>query len=506
MPAETTYEIRITALSRNRRAAQLIAEATGLTPDKVQSSLLVPPFQLPESLPLARAVSLQRELEKCGLSVELVKIVTEPVAPDEVDLVEEAAAAATPPGEITLGRESYRLVAGGRLWRRWWWTLLLLLLLLVLIWWLPGERDTAAEDAARRHSQAQQLLLTLDKELSSPSLLPEADQRVAAAQGLLMQLESLLHGIGDEEQRFWLQLEQRRQQQRLTNLKRLRDLPERAQQWLQQELADFRRLPHARVSADSLRLPRDSSLPDFFDRELERFLQRVRTLRDDAEFDPAFLRALERIEALRPFAGDEHGGSRLDNLLTRQAIQRQRTLGADRLRHNPTVTRYDNGSQLFHVCSLPAGDSLTFRGDGGDTTLAAGREALVLPLEWEDAGVFHRGARLPQTQHRLLPRLTAPGIARPDYTPALLQLLGEESAAVHYTPHGTVVISTAGDDSPFRRALEMAWLIFNLDGRGPQRLYIAANGHLAIVPTAAQWSYFLTRSHNDLPVWNALFL
>ena len=52
----------------------------------------------------------------------------------------------------------------------------------------------------------------------------------------------------------------------------------------------------------------------------------------------------------------------------------------------------------------------------------------------------------------------------------------------------------------------MAWLIFNLDGRGPQRLYIAANGHLAIVPTAALWSYFLTRSLNVVPVWIGLFL
>ncbi|MBL7033973.1 MAG: hypothetical protein ISR91_07490 [Candidatus Delongbacteria bacterium] len=507
MPQFTTYEIRINNLTRSLRAAQLISGYTGIPFARIRRELLSPPFQLPRTLPLARAVSIQRELEKCGCKVELKKIVTEMVSADEMELFEEETAETVTPAplEITLPSASYRVIPTHRS-RWWWWLLPLILLILFITWMLQPSNEKIEEEAARRHSSAQQLLLSLDVELTSPNLLPEAEQRITAARGLLLRLESLLRGVTDEAQRFLLEREYLRLQERVNNLMLLSELPRPARDWTVGELNSYQQLPTEPLFSELPRRPVDSSIEEYFDFELESFFARLRLLRMDAELDYEFLHALQRVEALLPFAGEQHAGPRLSQLLQRPEIQRQRELAVEQWRMQPQVERIVCGKQLYYVASAPGADTLHFTLELRDTLLTFNSGILALSADWRDASVSLGDTEVQVDTHPLEPAVETPRVILPEHAMALLQTLGGNHDVIRITETATVLLSTANNDSPFRNALELAWLIFNLSGREPQPMLVAANGHLALIPTDRQWRYFLSRHRGEFPFWQALFL
>ncbi len=505
----TTYEIRITDRSRSLRAAQLIASYTGIPFARIQDELLTPPFQMPRSLPLSRAATIKRELENCGCQVELKKVITEVVTAEEMELEEqdplEHSAPEESSPEITLSNDSFRVISAHRN-RRWLWGLLPLLLISAIIWWLLPAGDSDEVDRDKRHSSAQHLLLNLDQELNSTDRLSDTEQHITAARGLLLRLESLLRGIDDEEMHFLLEREFNHQQQRLDNMILLQRLPEYSRRQVEQEIDRFRALPPVPAITDAQRYPAGTSLAEYFDYELEAFFQRLRFLKIDAELDYGFLNSLQRVETLLPFASSEHATPRWQTLMSRPEIENQRELARQQWYHDPQLECYEHNRELRFVTHATGADSLHLSSAERDTAVAFSNGTTVLPSEWRLAEVQIDDTEIPVPSHHLLPRALTPDYRHPDHAVALLQLLSNGQDEVRFTETATVFLSNARDDSPFRNALEMAWLVFNLSGRELQPLIIAANGHLGIVPTDQMWQYFMTRSQQQVPFWTAFFL
>lgn len=509
MPQFTTYEIKITSRSRSLRAAQLIAKNTGLPFARVQDELLTPPFQMPRSLPLSRAAAIKRELENCGCEVELKKVITEVVTAEEVELQEqdtlEQPATDDDSPEITLSSDSFRVIPSHRN-RRWLWGMLPLLFIAVMIWWLlPGD-DNNDIDEAKRHSAAQQLLLNLDQELNSTDRLLDTEQHITAARGLLLRLQSMLRGIDDPEKQFLLEREFNHQQQRLDNLILLQRLPEYSRRQVEQEINRYRALPQTPLFTDVQRYEPDISLADCFDHELEAFFQGLRFLKIDAELDNSFLNSLQRVETLLPFASGEHATRRWTTLMSRPEIENQRDLARQQWYHNPQLECIDQTRRINFISHATGAGSLNFSSAERDTLVPFTNGTIALPSSWRQAKVQVADTEIPFSSYHLQPRAQTEEYRHPDHAVALLQLLSNGQDEVRFTPTATVFLSTARDDSPFRNALEMAWLVFNLSGRELQPLIIAADGHLGIVPADRMWQYFLARSQQQVPSWTTFFL
>ena len=509
MPQFTTYEIKITDKSRNLRAAQLIATYTGIPFSRIQDELLTPPFQMPRSLPLSRAASIKRELENCGCKVELKKVITEVLTAEEVELQEEdpleQPSTEDNSPEITLSSDSFRVIPARKP-RRWLWGLLPLLFIAAILWWLLPGGDNNHADETKRHSSAQQLLLTLDQELNSTDQLLDTGQHITAARGLLLRLESLLRGIDDEEKRFLLEREFRHQQQRLDNLVLLQRLPEHSQRQVEQEIARYRELPEVPAFTDVQRFPPGISLAEYFDHELEAFFQHLRFLKIDAELDYVFLNSLQRIETLLPFADSEHATPRWQTLMSRPEIENQRELARRQWYRDPHLECFDQDQLLHFITHTPGAGSLHFASTERDTTVAFSNGTIALPSTWRQAKVQAGDAEIPVPSYQLRPGALTQEYRHPDHAVALLQILSSGQDEVRFTETATVFLSNARDDSPFRNALEMAWLVFNLSGRELQPLIVAANGHLGIVPADRMWQYFMARSQQQVPFWTAFFL